>query len=156
MPLEWPAAPAGRAAGRAGGARAAMIRRAWASRHSEAAGQAEAMATFTRRALMRTSTPIFRSLRQRGARIMGAAALTPTPSGSGEADVLRAPQVLHAVEHMDSDVHLGGATLIRMRAQPVADHLFPSADGGLGPGAFRVPGRQILIGQQCSPLSGRN
>jgi hypothetical protein len=28
-----------------------------------------------------------------------------------------------------------------MRAQPVADHLFPSADGGLGPGSFRVPGR---------------
>src|SRR4051812_42457234 len=30
-----------------------------------------------------------------------------------------------------------------MRAQPVADHLFPSADGGLGPGAFRVPGRPL-------------
>src|SRR5215203_1649571 len=30
-----------------------------------------------------------------------------------------------------------------MRAQPVADHLFPSTDGGLGPGAFRVPGRPL-------------
>src|SRR4051794_10145578 len=30
-----------------------------------------------------------------------------------------------------------------MRAQPVADHLFPSADGGLGLGAFRVPGRPL-------------
>jgi hypothetical protein len=30
-----------------------------------------------------------------------------------------------------------------MRAQPVAEHLFPSADGSLGPGAFRVPGRPL-------------
>jgi hypothetical protein len=29
-----------------------------------------------------------------------------------------------------------------MRAQPVADHLFPSANGGLGPGSFRVPRRE--------------
>src|SRR5919205_1124875 len=28
-----------------------------------------------------------------------------------------------------------------MRAQPVPDHLFPSANGGLSPGSFRVPGR---------------
>ncbi len=74
---------------------------------------------------------------------MGAAALPPTPSGSGEADVARAAQVQHAIEHVDGDVHLGRPTLIRMRAQPVADHLFPSADGGLGPGAFRVPGRPL-------------
>src|SRR4051794_41432765 len=42
---------------------------------------------------------------------------------------------------MDGDVQLGRPTLIRMRAQPAADHLFPSADGGLGPGSVRVPGR---------------
>src|SRR4051812_24976178 len=83
------------------------------------------------------------SLRQRGARIMGAGALPPTPSGSGEADVLRASQVQHAIEHVDGDVHFGRPTLIRMRAQPVADHLLPSANGGLGPGAFRVPGRPL-------------
>src|SRR3954470_23747794 len=64
-----------------------------------------------------------------------------TPSGSGEADVARASQFQHAVEGMDGDVQLGRPTLIRMRAQPVADHLFPSADGGLGPGSFGVPGR---------------
>src|SRR4051812_50208243 len=28
-----------------------------------------------------------------------------------------------------------------MRAQPVADHLLPPADGGLGPGSSRVSGR---------------
>src|SRR3954468_18460203 len=80
-------------------------------------------------------------VRQRGARIMGGAALPPTPSGSGDADVLRASQLLHAVEHVDRHAHLGRPTLLRMRAQPVADHLLPSANGGLGLGAFRVPGR---------------
>src|SRR5215207_9938628 len=74
---------------------------------------------------------------------MGAAALIPAPSGSGDADVIRASQVQHAVEYVGGHVHLGRPTLIRMRAQPVADHLFPSADGGLGPGAFRVPGRPL-------------
>src|SRR5215212_10630155 len=90
-------------------------------------------------------------LGQRGARIMGAAALPPTPSGSGEADGLRASQLQHAIEHVDGDVHLGRPTLIRLRAQPIADHLFPSADGGLGLGAFRVPGRYLP--SHAPPLS---
>src|SRR5215210_7378535 len=77
---------------------------------------------------------------QRGAGIRGAAALTPAPTCSGDADVVRASQVQHAVEHVAGNLHLGCPTLIRMRAQPVADHLFPSANGSLGPGAFRVPG----------------
>src|SRR4051794_9414307 len=74
---------------------------------------------------------------------MGAGALPPTPSGSGNADVGRASQLQHAVEHVDSDVHLGRPTLLRMRAQPVADHLLPFRNGGLGLGAFRVPGRPL-------------
>src|ERR671929_249511 len=82
-------------------------------------------------------------LRQRGAGIKGAAALTPAPPCSGDADVVRASQVQHAIEHVGGDVHLGRPTLIRMRAQPVADHLLPSADRSLGPGAFRVPGRPL-------------
>src|SRR5215218_48536 len=41
---------------------------------------------------------------------------------------------------MDGDVHLGRLTLVRARAQPIADHLFPPPDGGLGPSAFVVPG----------------
>src|SRR3954471_19078347 len=74
---------------------------------------------------------------------MGAVALTPTRSGYGEADIARASQVQHTIEDVGGDVHLGRPTLIRMRAQPVADHLLPSADGGLGPGSFRVPGRRL-------------
>src|SRR3954464_14706617 len=74
---------------------------------------------------------------------MGAVALTPTPSGSGEADIARASQVQHTIEDVGGDVHLGRPTLIRMRAQPVADHLFPSTNGGLGPGSFRVAGRRL-------------
>src|SRR4051812_16953214 len=53
---------------------------------------------------------------QRSARISGAVALTPTPSGSGEADIARASQVQHAIEDVGGDVHLGRPTLIRMRA----------------------------------------
>jgi hypothetical protein len=53
---------------------------------------------------------------QRGARIMGAVALTPTRSGSGEADIARASQVQHTIEDVGGDVHLGRPTLIRMRA----------------------------------------
>src|SRR4051794_1382585 len=60
----------------------------------------------------------------------GCGRTAPTPSGSGDADVLRAAQVQHAIEHVDSDVHLGRPTLLRMRAQPVAEHLLPSRDGG--------------------------
>src|SRR3954452_21252499 len=41
---------------------------------------------------------------------------------------------------MDGDVHLGRPTLVHARAQPVADHLFPLPDGGLGSSAFVVPG----------------
>ena len=53
---------------------------------------------------------------QRGARIMGAVALTPTRSGSGEADIARASQVQHTIEDVGGDVHLGRPTLLRMRA----------------------------------------
>src|SRR3954453_15346146 len=77
------------------------------------------------------------------ARMGEVGALTPAPASSGDADVGRASQIQHAVEDMDGDVHLGRPTLIRMRAQPVANHLFPSANGGLGPGAFRVAGRRL-------------
>src|SRR4051794_41897520 len=72
---------------------------------------------------------------------MGAVALPPTRSGSGEADIARASQVQHTIEDVGGDIHLGRPTLVRMRAQPVADHLLPPADGGLGPGSSRVSGR---------------
>ncbi len=46
----------------------------------------------------------------------------PVPR-SGDADGLRASQLQHAVEDVDGNLHLGRPTLIRARAQPVADHL---------------------------------
>ncbi len=41
---------------------------------------------------------------------------------------------------MDGDVHLGCPTMVRARAQPVADHLLEPADGRLSTGPFRIPG----------------
>src|SRR3954471_3973208 len=69
------------------------------------------------------------------ARIRGAGALTPAPSRLGDADIVRASEFQHAVENIDRHVHLGGPTLIGVRAQPVPDHALEPADGGLGPGA---------------------
>src|SRR4051794_8985125 len=66
----------------------------------------------------------------------------PRP-GSGDADVIRASQLQHAVERLGGDCHLGRPTLVRARAQPVADHPLPPRDGGLGPGPLRVPGRLL-------------
>src|SRR3954449_10649838 len=66
----------------------------------------------------------------------------PRPGSSG-ADVLRASELQHAVEGVDTDVHLGHATPVRARAQPVADHLLEPGHGGLGPGA-RVVARGLL------------
>src|SRR5215207_3134891 len=60
--------------------------------------------------------------------------------GSSDADIVRASELQHAVKRMDGDVHLGRPTLVRARTQPVADHLFPPPDGGLGPSTFVVPG----------------
>ena len=54
--------------------------------------------------------------------------------------MVRASELQHAVEYMNGNIHLGRPTLVRVRAQPVADHLFPSPDGGLGPSAFGVAG----------------
>src|SRR4051812_26122327 len=51
---------------------------------------------------------------------------------SGDADRFRASQLQHAVQDRDSDVHLGGLTPVRVRAQPVADHPLEAADCGLG------------------------
>src|SRR4051794_40917341 len=49
-------------------------------------------------------------------RDQGCGRTDPYPaSGSGEADVVRAPQLQHAIEHVDGDVHLGRPTLLRMR-----------------------------------------
>src|SRR4051812_41726431 len=70
-----------------------------------------------------------------------AGAMTPTRPGLGDADVVRASQLQHAVEHVDCHVHLSGPTLLRVRAQLIPDHALVPADRGLGPGSFRVAGR---------------
>ena len=69
--------------------------------------------------------------------------MTPAPSRLGDADIIRASEFQHAVEDMDRHVHLGGPTLIGVRAQPVPDHALVSADRGLGPGPFRLPRRPL-------------
>ena len=63
--------------------------------------------------------------------------------GSCDADGLRAPQLQHAIEGVDGNLHLGRPTLVRARAQPVADHLLEPTHGGLSPGAEVVPGRLL-------------
>src|SRR4051794_4077761 len=75
----------------------------------------------------------------RVARLRGVGAMTPDPVlGSCDADGLRASQFQHAVQDRDADVHLGGLTLVRARAQPVPDHPFEAADRGLGQGTAIV------------------
>ena len=71
--------------------------------------------------------------------------------GSGDADGNRASQLQHAVERMDGNVHLGRATFVRARAQPVTDYLLEPANGRLGPGSLHVAGR-FLLG--CTPVLG--
>src|SRR4051794_9211048 len=70
----------------------------------------------------------------------GSGARTPAPTCSGEPDVVRASQLQHAVKDVGSHIHLGGPTLLCVRAQPVPDHALEPADRSLGPNTFRVPG----------------
>src|SRR3954465_14196521 len=42
---------------------------------------------------------------------------------------------------MDCHVHLGGPTLVRVRAQLIPDHALEPADRSLRPGSLRVSGR---------------
>src|SRR4051794_1850770 len=75
---------------------------------------------------------------------------TPAPSRLGDADVGRASQLQHAVEDMDRHVHLGGPTLLRVRAQLIPDHALEPADRGLCPGSLRIPGG--LLPRPAAPL----
>ncbi len=59
--------------------------------------------------------------------------------GSGDAALARASELQHAIEGKGNDLHLGRPALVGARAQPVADHLLPPCDGGLGFGAPVVP-----------------
>src|SRR5829696_1049976 len=63
---------------------------------------------------------------------------------------------------MDGDVHLGGPTLVRVRAQPVPDHALVAPNGGLGAGPPVIPRRFLpshpaLLGDEVEvavPLRG--
>src|SRR4051794_8326254 len=52
-------------------------------------------------------------------------------SGLCDADVLRASQPQHSVEHADSDGYLTCLSPVRLEAQPVTDAALPSRDIGL-------------------------
>jgi len=59
----------------------------------------------------------------------------PSPDWrSDDADGVRASQLQHAVEDVNSDLHLGGPALVRARAQAVADHLLEARHARLGTG----------------------
>ena len=66
------------------------------------------------------------------------------------ADILRAAQVCHAVQHTDGNGHLGRPTPVRARAEPTADDPLEAADVGphQGPPALarrRLPGDAALV-----------
>src|SRR3954453_20022980 len=65
--------------------------------------------------------------------------MTPTPACSGNADVGRASQVQHAIEHVDRYVHLSRPTLLRVRAQSVPDHALVAADRSLSSARLLYP-----------------
>src|SRR5215212_10319127 len=57
-------------------------------------------------------------------------------SRSGNADIVQASQLQHAVEDMHSYVDFGRTTFVHTRAWSIADHLLPAPDCRLG---FRAP-----------------
>ena len=54
--------------------------------------------------------------RDRVAWIRGAGAITPTLSGSGDADIIRVSQRQHAVQDLDRNRHFARPALVRARA----------------------------------------
>jgi hypothetical protein len=85
----------------------------------------------------------------------GVQTYSPQPrSGSGDADRDRASQLQHAVERVDSDLHLGRPALVLVRAQAVPDHLFPARDGRLG-ASGRVVARSRLPPSAAIPRAAR-
>src|SRR5688500_17931792 len=64
----------------------------------------------------------------------------PDPcSGSCDADVVRAPELEHAVQRVGGDAHFGRLAPIGLRAQPVADDALPARHVGLHQSAPVVP-----------------
>src|SRR4051794_38398936 len=55
------------------------------------------------------------------------------------ADVLRAPEVQHAVQNIAGDGYLGRLSPIRLRAQPATNDAFPARDIGFHESAPVIP-----------------
>src|SRR4051812_5660723 len=94
----------------------------------------------------------------------GCGRIEPYPcSGLCDADRFRASQLQHAVQDRGRDGHLGGLTLVRARAQPVADHPLEAADCGFGqcPAVIAgdlLPAHAAVLGNKLQvliPLRGR-
>src|SRR3954454_10963970 len=64
-------------------------------------------------------------------------------SGLCDADVLRASQPQHSVQHADSDGYLACLSPVRLEAQPVTDDALPSRDIALHQGAPIVSRRPL-------------
>src|SRR3954453_14708151 len=60
-------------------------------------------------------------------------------SGSGDADVLRASQLQHSVQHVGLDGHLARLSPVRLRTEPIADDALPARDVALYESAPVVP-----------------
>src|SRR4051812_19752944 len=67
----------------------------------------------------------------------------PDPySGLYDADVFRASQLQHSVQHVGRDGHLARLSPLRLRPQPIADDALPARDIGLhesAPAISRCP-----------------
>ncbi len=78
---------------------------------------------------------------ERGAWIRGAGVLTLPASVVRRRGRSLGVPVPACGERVDGDRHLGRPTLVRVRAQLVADHLLPPIYGGFGPGSLVVARR---------------
>src|SRR3954453_16865319 len=68
----------------------------------------------------------------------------PDPcSGLCDADVLRASQLQHSVQHVGRDGHLARLSPVRLRPQPIADDTLPARDIGLHQSAPAVSRRPL-------------
>src|SRR3954454_16280365 len=64
----------------------------------------------------------------------------PDPcSGSCDADVLRAPEIQHSVQHVGRDGHLARLSPVRLRTEPLADDTLPARDIGFHESAPVIP-----------------
>src|SRR5215210_8875689 len=59
--------------------------------------------------------------------------------GSRDADVFRASEVQHTVQHVSGDGHFGRLPAVRLRPEPVSDDALPSRDVSLDQGTIVVP-----------------